>query len=116
MWPLLCHASGPESQLCVQHGTHWSFGDCTAIFQNFRCWQEGNATCISSEAGLITHHGVLVRMQIMQTVQNLTSKQAISGMAPALSVPQVAQRQQVSTTTRAAKNPFKAPFKGKVCI
>lgn len=49
----------------------------------------------------------------MQTVQNLTSKQAISGMAPALSVPQVAQRQRISTTTRAAKNPLKAPFKGK---
>ena len=55
-------------------------------------------------------------MQIMQAVQNLTSKQAISGMAPALSAPQVAQRQRVLTTTRAAKKPFKAPFKGKVCM
>lgn len=55
-------------------------------------------------------------MQIMQAVQNLSSKQAISGMAPKLSVPQLAQRQQVLTTTRAAKNPLKAPFKGKVCM
>ena len=55
-------------------------------------------------------------MQIMQTVQNLSSKQAMSGMAPALSAPQLAQRQRVLTTTRAAKNPLKAPFKGKVCM
>ena len=93
---------------------------CTGMLpiaqQNTSGWQEAaNATCISSEAGLITP-GVLLRMQIMQAVQNLTSKQAISGMAPALSAPQVAQRQRVSTTTRAAKNPLKAPFKSKVCM
>ena len=55
-------------------------------------------------------------MQIshQMAAQKLSSKHAV---AAGLALPKsIATRQRLAVQTRAAKNPFKAPFKAKVCL
>ncbi len=40
---------------CVPSLFALDVANCAATFWSLSCWQEANATCISSEAGLIIH-------------------------------------------------------------